>query len=172
MKPKKGKCLFILLLAIVLNGLEAQSTLNVKEKSGKKTTFVLSDITKLIFSGGNMTINRKDGNNSGYSIINVRNLNFVTITSNDEVKVIGTSNMLLYPNPVEDRLQLRYESVTAEDIYIQIIDTQGKVKYQQNLRSQPGNNNTLISVEYFQKGIYLCRFQQGNNINIQKFIKY
>jgi len=114
----------------------------------------------------------KAGNSTDFALTNVRYMNFANITAIDEINSEENSRMMLYPNPVLDRLQVRYESETGENVQIRIIDIQAKVLYQQNLKSQIGTNYINIPIESFQKGIYLCRLQNGNKIEINKFIKY
>jgi len=172
MRLKNVKWILILLFAIGLSNLQAQTSLNVKENSGTQTSFVLSDLKKLIFTSGNMSVMNKAGNSTDFALTNVRYMNFANITAIDEINSEENSRMMLYPNPVLDRLQVRYESETGENVQIRIIDIQAKVLYQQNLKSQIGTNYINIPIESFQKGIYLCRLQNGNKIEINKFIKY
>jgi len=171
MKKEKITWIIVLLFVICLSGLQAQTSLNVKDKSGTQTSFLLSSLNKLVFTAGNMTVDKKDGSSDDFVLVNIRNLNFSNTTAIDQVNSTGT-NMLLYPNPVTDRLQVRYESVTEENVQVQLIDIQGRVLYQQNIKSQQGTNYVNIPVGSFQNGLYLCKLQKGNNIEISKFIKY
>ncbi len=171
MKTKKNGGIVVFLFAFGVTGLYAQTSLNVKEKSGIQTSFVLNDLNKLVFSSGNMTVIRKDLNSRVFSLMNVRYLNFTDITSLDEIAIPGNSNMLLYPNPVVSQLQIRYETTTEENVQVQIMDMQGRMIYLQNLTSQTGINYISIPCETMQNGIYLCRLQKGIKIEINKFIK-
>ncbi|MDP4238127.1 MAG: T9SS type A sorting domain-containing protein [Bacteroidota bacterium] len=161
----------VFLLVLGLPGLRGQTTLNVNEKSGTQASFVLSNLHKLVFTSGNMTVSQKDGSNTDFALLNIRNLTFTEITSNNEVNPAET-DVMLYPNPVQDKLQVRYESATEENVQLQLIDIQSRVLYQQSLKSQPGVNYFDIPMESFQKGLYLCRVQKGDKIEIHKFIKY
>jgi|ERR1035437_864523 hypothetical protein len=172
MKQKRAKWIFIFLFAIGLTGIQGQTTLNVKEKSGAQTSFLLNGLSKIIFTPGYISVNKKDGDRSDFALANIRYLNFNIFTSIDPLKSDGVSEMLIYPNPVLDRLQVRYESLADEVVQIQVIDTQGRITYQQSLKSQTGTNYTSIPVVSFQKGLYLCRLLHGNKIENNKFIKY
>jgi len=170
MKRKKIICMLFLLIAIGITGVQAQTSLNVLDKSGKQSAFNLSDIKKIIFNSRIMTINKLDGNIYYFGVNDVRNLNFEGLTSLDENRA-ESGYLLLYPNPVRDHLQVRYESSSEENITITIINIQGAVVFQQIMKSQAGTNDVNIPVLTFQKGMYLCRIQKGTQIEMRKFIK-
>jgi len=153
-------------------GLAAQNTMFVKEKSGTQTPFAFTSINKLTFTAGNMTVNKKDGSTNAYALTNIHYLNFGNSTAVVEIDSEGSSNMMLFPNPVIDQLRIRYESVTTEKLQLQIMDVQGKVILQQTLSTHDGTNYITIPVAKLQHGLYLCRLQNGNKIELSKFIKH
>jgi hypothetical protein len=171
MKRQKLKWIIAFLVSSVLSGLGAQTAMNVKVKSSIQSSYDLSDINKLTFASGNLTVNKKDGSQTDFALTNALNLNFSNITSIAEIKSNEQSNMLLYPNPVVNKFQICYKSLTEENVSLQIIDFQGKVIYLQNQQSQAGINYLYIPFEKYQDGMYLCRLQHGGNIEIKKFIK-
>lgn len=171
MKLINVKRIAFMLFALGLTGASAQTSMNVLDKSGKQIAYNLGDIKKVIFNSSSMIINKRDGNFYYFGLTDVRNLNFAVITSLEENKA-EISNLLLYPNPVSDHLQVRFESLTEENITITIINIQGAVIFQKILKSQAGTNDLNIPVLTFQKGMYLCRIQKGNIIEMNKFIKY
>ena len=166
MKRLKLKCIISFLVSSVLFGLGAQTTMNVKVKSVTQSSFILT------FFGGNLTVIKKDGIHTDFALTNALNLIFSDITSIAEIKNKEQSNMVLYPNPVVNKLQICYISSTEENVSLQIIDFQGKVIYLQNQQSLAGTNYLYISFEKYQDGMYLCRLQHGGNIEIKKFIKH
>ena len=172
MKQTKLKGIIIFLMVIGFGGINAQTALNVTNKSGTQTTFVLTGINKLTFNSGNMTVTKKDGNINGFALSNVQYLNFTNLTAIDPVTKEQFSSTLLYPNPVRDLLQIRYESTNEENVRIEIINVQGQMIVQQNEISQAGTNYYSIRFNTFQNGIYLCRIQNGSKTEIAKFIKY
>ena len=171
MKQKKVNSLIVFLFAIGLSGLQAQTLLNVKEKTGTQTSFVLSGLNKLIFSSDKMTVINKTGNNSDFSLLNIRYLNFTNTTAINEISDSRNSNLKLFPNPVIDLLYIQFESSNVENGLIQIMNVQGKILYQQRLTNQTGINNLRIPLGSFPKGLYLCQLNHGNKIEINKFVK-
>jgi hypothetical protein len=161
-----------LIISFLITGLQAQSTLYVKEKSGTQTPFELDGIRKLTFPAGNITVNKTDGNMSIYELSDIRYLSFSDFTT--DVKIIArqeSSNLTLFPNPVIDQLLISYESLKAGNVQVAIIDIQGKVLHQQTINSQNGTNHAIISVSQLPKGLYVCRLQNGDKLETIKFIK-
>ena len=170
MERKNGTWMLFLLFALGIAGVQAQTSLNVLAKSGNLTSFELNNINTLIFTSGTMTVNKKDGNILNFAMTDVRNLNFANITSLD-VTNAERGTMLLYPNPVKDHLQIRYESTSEEVVSVTIINIQGAVVFQKKTISQAGTNLFDIPLLTLQNGMYLCRLQNGNKIEMTKFIK-
>ena len=162
-------CLFLFIIGI--SGLKAQGSMNIKENSGTQSSFNLTDVNKLVFNSGNMTVTKKDGTGIDFALMNMRNLNFANITSIGEVKSNAETGMILFPNPVKDMLQIRYESVTGNNIQITLMDIQGKTVFQQEQMIQPGLNQITIPAKTFHSGFYICRVISGKNTDISKFIK-
>jgi hypothetical protein len=171
MVHKKVKLVTLFLFGIGLTGIKAQSTLYVREHSGMQTSYTLSSIRKLTVPTGYVTVNKTNGNMSAFALNNIRYLNFNDLTDVSQIDVQGNSNIVIYPNPVVDQLQISYKSIEAGNVQIGIIDMQGKVLYRQTLISQIGINHLLIPVSQLSKGIYVCRLQSDNKTEIIKFIK-
>ncbi len=172
MRHKKVKFSVLLLSGIGLTGLQAQSTLYVKEHSGIQTPYTLNSIRKLTFAGVNMTVNKTSGSTDNYVLSDIRYLNFIDVTTN--VSLISSqesSNIILYPNPVIDQLQISYETLKAGNVQVEIVDVQGKVLHQQTISSQNGTNYAIIHVSQLSEGLYVCRLQSGDKIEIIKFLK-
>ena len=172
MKQTIAKWIFIILLTVGFTGLRAQTSLFVNAKMGAQSSFFLSDIKTLTFTSGSMNVNKKDGNRNVFTLTDVRDLSFSSIATNDKILNDGIISMMLYPNPVRDFLQVKYDSKAEENVNVQIINILGKVVYQRLLKSQTGTKSIEIQTESFQNGMYLCRIQHGNEIETAKFIKH
>ena len=172
MKQTRAKWIFIILLTVGFTGLRAQTSLNVKVKTGAQSSFFLSDIKTLTFISGTLSVNKRDGNRNDFAMTDVRNLNFSSGATDNKIINDGIITMMLYPNPVRDFLQVKYDSKAEENVNVQIINILGKVVYQRVMKSQTGTNYIDIHTEYFQNGMYLCRIQNGNKIETAKFIKH
>lgn len=80
MRHKRLKLSAVLLLGLGLTGLQAQ-TMYVKESSGTQTAYTLSNIQKMSFSSGNLTVTKTDNSSGVFALSDLRYLNFSDITT-------------------------------------------------------------------------------------------
>lgn len=161
----------LLLSGITVSEIYSQSTLNLKENSGALASFALSNIIKLTFDSGNISVNKTDGSISAFPITNLRYLSFSKSTSIIDVAV-NEKKLTLFHDPSLNQINVQFESATSEETEIQIIDIKGMFVYQKTFRSQVGHNYSTISLVNLKSGLYLCRFQNGNKLETCKFIKH
>lgn len=80
----------------------------------------------------------------------------------------NSSNMkaLAYPNPFNNEITIKYESLTNQNIAIELIDLQGRVVYIQNLKVERGLNTKTIKTgqQKIVPGMYYVRISDGVNI--------
>ena len=177
-QTEKWNIIFLLIVGLTIVTTQAQTSqlgLTVKEKSGQKSTYALNALSKLTFSTGSMAINKKDGSSVSVLTANVSYLSFSSITALNNIYGDSNTNpekMFLSPNPVKDHFQIRYESFSAESTQLEVINMQGKVVLRQSFNSQAGINYINVPFESCQNGIYFCRLQNGNQLEVAKFIKY
>lgn len=172
MKRKKLILSAVLFFTFGLTGLQAQNQLNVTGTSGTVSSFDLGSVAKLSFSGGNMVVNKTDGNSSPFAITAIRKLTFgLSTVGVKDLESKAKSNVSLYPNPVTDELKIIYESNTTRVWTLEILDMQGRVLHKDVFLSQGGINHAAIPVSQLGKGLYLCRLQYDDKSETIKFIK-
>ena len=96
--------------------------------------------------------------------------NVVAIKSNEVVKAQISR---IYPNPVQDKLNVLLSTATAEKMTIVITDLIGKTIAQQTIETVQGDNNVLFNTTQLAKGTYLVKVYGTSNTEIatQKFVK-
>ena len=100
MKHKRLKLSAVLLLGLGLTGLQAQ-TMYVKESSGTQTAYTLSNIQKMSFSSGYLTVTKTDNSSGVFALSDLRYLNFSDITTDlQEDLSVKSQQLKVYPNPV------------------------------------------------------------------------
>jgi hypothetical protein len=167
---KKARFIALLIFSLWMTG-HAQM-MHVKEKSGTKTIFAFNDISKLTFSGGNMTVSGHDGNPETYALTTIRYVNFTDLSTGVyPLENKKTESLVLFPNPVQDMLTLNYKSL-GEVIQFEIMTLDGKTVYRNIIIIQSGTNRTDINVTSLPKGMYLCRLIDGKVVLMQKILKY
>jgi hypothetical protein len=84
---------------------------------------------------------------------------------------ITRSEILIYPNPVDDYLNLQINGLSSENVSFQVYDVAGKLIMQQN--SVGTNNLHRIQVKQLPQGNYFVNgyTEKGEAINSIKFIK-
>ncbi|MEI7502087.1 MAG: T9SS type A sorting domain-containing protein [Paludibacter sp.] len=165
MIKQKLKICAVLLLGLGLQATQAQTALFVKQKVGNNTPFNLSSLKSLTFAGSNVTVIQKDASTSSFVRTNVQYMNFAENNPTELTPINGEQNskLTLFPNPVQDVLNIEMSNVGLKPMQIEIVGIDGKVA----LLTVLHNRNSSISVSSLPKGLYLLR----SNIGTSKFIK-
>ncbi|MCX6231958.1 MAG: M1 family aminopeptidase [Bacteroidetes bacterium] len=79
-----------------------------------------------------------------------------------------SSNLLLYPNPCSDILEIYMANTKNENYQLSIFDVCGKLIFNENILMNVKNK---INVQFLRKGIYFLELKNENKKSIQKFIK-
>lgn len=79
--------------------------------------------------------------------------------------------MIVYPNPVQEQINIELHSLNDQQGKIVIIDTYSKVKIVKDVEAKAGKNYIEISTSGLPQGIYFIQFLSGNEIIEQTFIK-
>ncbi len=146
---KKRKAALIILALVYLNILGfAQTNIIVISNDLSEAEYPISNIQKITFNGYDMTIHKKDNNNTGHYLYNTKKIVFDTNGLNP-INETERNNIFAYPNPVVNSLYIRgltkYKSIklfSLQGIELPVICT----NY---------NNKIDIDVSYLTKGTYL-----------------
>lgn len=106
--------------------------------------------------------------------------NPLTVTMNSDIEVTANFSektsisestakdvISVYPNPVEDELNIQLNGDVEQNIYISIFNIEGAVIQEMNEYGNLININT----SNLDKGIYFIRLQAGDAVSIEKFVK-
>jgi hypothetical protein len=77
----------------------------------------------------------------------------------------------IYPNPVQDELQIRWNAITNSDINILISDLTGQILKRENLSTGRGYHQTNVQMEMLQSGFYLVGIEAEGATVWKKLIK-
>ena len=83
------------------------------------------------------------------------------------------SSLVMYPNPVKDQLNIRFNSNLREKYTVQLSDIRGRLIQEQNIVATQGNTAMKIDVDKLNPQLYIIKIINGNNevICTEKFIK-
>jgi hypothetical protein len=162
------KLSIVLLLGPALTGVQAQ-TMFVKESNGIQTAYALSNMRKIFFSAGNLTVTETDNSSGVYALNGLRCLNFSDLTPGLEEHLdIQDQRIITYPNPATNVLNIDLSGVCIPEGTISILSIEGKT-----IKNQKVTGGSIISVDLSQlpEGIYLCRYSSLRKILTVKIIK-
>jgi hypothetical protein len=80
------------------------------------------------------------------------------------------SGVELFPNPVDDELQLHFISKHNEAIQFSIIDLTGKILSRQIIKAVAGSNIVLFPVSNLASGAYFLKMGSEETTNALRFI--
>lgn len=92
-------------------------------------------------------------------------LNKNIVSSSDEMA--KNIDFQLFPNPVDDILNLVYQNEMDGNTSIVLLNMQGQVL----LKKEIAQKQNSIDISSFPKGVYLVQLKYKNNINTKKFVK-
>jgi hypothetical protein len=170
MKKTHLKSGFLLLFLCAITAMHAQN-LYVKNTSGVQTTFAISNIQKITFSSGNLSIIKISGIENTYSLANTRFLNFVNTSPVTSLTGLDkeNNNILAYPNPFNSEVNIELNDFGKQPILITILSLDGRVVYNEKLQNITSIHK--INLSQLPKGSYLCRLSNSSDIKTIKFLK-
>lgn len=172
MKLQKLKLIILLSLWIVFSSLQAQDTMFVISNNGSNSQFLISSLRSLTFQTGSLHVNKLDGTNDFFQISSINKLFFSKVVKTGFINSeFGFNELSLYPNPVLSQLQIEYFSTSLRQGEISIVDLNGKIVFEQKITNVIGENKLIIDITTLTNGIYFCRINIGNKMDISKFIK-
>jgi hypothetical protein len=77
-------------------------------------------------------------------------------------------NLIVYPNPVSDYLNVLVENWKSEKIYWEIVNTTGQVVIKGNFKPADSYFVEQINMSELKPGMYVVRFMDDNNLIIRK----
>ena len=160
--------LIILILICFGYNLDAQ-ILYVKSVNNTQNEYPLVYPTTLVFDAHNMLVSQSNGGSDSYTLSDIRYLNFKDL----QIGIIDSkktkSKLTVYPNPVETVLNIQLTEETFKGLTIELISIEGRVVLKKELSGSC--LLTKIDVSYLPKGIYICKFYNGTDIETIKIIK-
>lgn len=87
-----------------------------------------------------------------------------TVTVNNGLH--GTTGTTVFPNPAQDKINIRIESQAGADVSVSVEDMTGRQLYRSS-----GNNAIQVSIAGWQPGIYIVRTTINGETSVCRFVK-
>ena len=81
------------------------------------------------------------------------------------------SQLTIFPNPVKETLYVQLSSAKDEKLSVQIIDMQGRILQQQEVRVSVGNMSLSFNASKLAKGSYVLLIKSDNLVQQKQFVK-
>jgi Flp pilus assembly secretin CpaC len=85
--------------------------------------------------------------------------------------VVLNATFLLYPNPVNDILNVQFDMEKAAQVQFSILDITGRVVEQMGMNLPTGVQHLDFQVDNYPSGLYLLSIQTEGGTIARKFIK-
>jgi hypothetical protein len=82
-----------------------------------------------------------------------------------------STNLLVYPSPARDLLQVQLPDGLKGNVDLQIIDMNGRVLNRSHLASDGNALTTNLDVSKLVRGVYILKVQAGNTSVLSRFLK-
>lgn len=92
-----------------------------------------------------------------------------TVLGNEENNTIAT-NIITYPNPVNEVLNISFESAESQSMDLTLSDLAGKIIFSKNLGNVKGKMNETISTQGISKGTYILKLTSSKGTQSEKII--
>jgi len=77
----------------------------------------------------------------------------------------------VYPNPTNGELTINYDLSTDQDVEILVRDVSGKLLYRMETAGTSGENERLINLSKYKRGLYLLQLKSGEQNVTRKVVK-
>jgi hypothetical protein len=94
----------------------------------------------------------------------IRTLSGISITLCPRIGEGGAMNILAYPNPVSDLLNISFDSDKNQDVLVTMTDAAGRVVLNENRNADEGANKFEVSVKGMASGIYTMMFRTNDSV--------
>lgn len=92
-----------------------------------------------------------------------------TLSENEQTKQY---DMYIYPNPTDEQLTISIDLENASDLRLEVYDMQGSLVASPELGHRAaGNHSFVINTYHLNRGVYIIRLYEGNNVITKKFIR-
>ena len=88
----------------------------------------------------------------------------------DTVKSVSSSKLMVYPNPNNGRMTVRYTSEVVENVQVTISDIMGRMVYQNRVAKIEGSQEIPVNVSVLNKGVYYITIKGTTDAEVTKCV--
>ena len=136
------------------------------------TTVHITNITDVFFTGDfrmKFGFENDEGNNFFIDDINI----YSGAPSDDIISGVEETSLgaiELFPNPTDQKLNIRFPLSNAERVSIFVMDASGRVVYSRGVNGASGTNVAVLETGNFDSGIYFITLRTGDKDTRKRFV--
>lgn len=162
----------ILLLVLGLTTLFSQQ-LNIYKNSGTHNIYRLENLRKLTFTTDKMYVFQKGYSPMTYFYQDIRCMTFSDLnTATLNYNVTKSGDIFWYPNPVNDEMNILFQSMDCRKVQITIYTVEGKMLFKEVFNARRGKNFKKVYLSNLMNGVFICRMNTGLDIKTFKILKH
>ena len=100
-----------------------------------------------------------------------KRLPLLTVSGVDSSLQAVSGGLVIFPNPVEDKLNLYFKLEKRGGYSLSIYNTEGKLMRQENGTGAFGKNTVSLNLSELSQGIYVLKLQSGKYNQQTRFLK-
>jgi PKD repeat protein len=132
---------------------------------GDGTTSTSANPNHTYATGGDYTVTLTASNGSCTDVFTIN------LTSVDVTEAVAFDNLAVYPNPVEDVLNIQFNATNNEMMNVMVYDITGNVVFATRENVNAGTTQMQIDLSAFQAGIYLVSMNNETSNVLVKVVK-
>ncbi|HEC44536.1 MAG TPA: T9SS type A sorting domain-containing protein, partial [Bacteroides sp.] len=100
-----------------------------------------------------------------------KKLPLLTISGTGPSNQSGVNGLVVYPNPVQDRLNMYFHLEKMGGYSISIMNTEGRILKQESHQGSYGRNNLSTDLGDLPEGVYVLQLKYGQTLSSSRFLK-
>ncbi len=163
------KIAIAIVLVVLCGNLNAQS-LFLYLNNGDINEYPLTEISKITYSPTEMIINQTDESQIINELSDIRKFNYALSTQIINHKKNNDMNLLVYPNPTANQINIKYKLCENSEVKISILDISGRYLNTISDENKITGEHHLTWDFNLENGNYFIHIESKNQTQIEKLI--
>lgn len=163
-----------LFLAILMLGMTYSSSSQSLVAITQNNTEISYDLSglKITFDSTSFVFNKGDNILKKWGYREIRKIVYTGIPVGLQESTVSMSELIAYPQPVQDRVTVSFNLPKSENVVIQVFNPTGRLIKEHDLGFlQTGEHTTMVDMSDVPSGLYIMNFQGIYYNNSIPFIK-
>jgi hypothetical protein len=163
----------IAIFTMFISEIKAQS-IHFNYTDGTNASYNLEDVRKITFDADLMNLQLWDGTVYSWNVSTIGYYQYdeTSLNVQEWLNNANTWEVVIFPNPTSDKLNVRYNLPNEDEISIVLFDMQGKLILEKNLGKQAsGEQLQTFDMSNLLEDVYVCRIEGKHQIVTKTILK-